>query len=144
MWPRWTVTPAVRHVAELDGVVLAGADGVREVEADLLRVDVEGGDEFNVPYVVFAELDVHQTGHLAGRIGVLVVLDALDQRGGAVAHADDGYANRTHSGCSLCVMDVPDEGPADLRGSHLAVSPDGSGGLLPRRGRPSGSPAVFC
>lgn len=92
----------VRHVRDLDGVVLAGADGVREVEADLLRVDVEGGDELDVTDVVLAELDVHQTGHLAGRIGVLVVLDALHQRGGAVAHAYDGYANRTHSGCSLC------------------------------------------
>lgn len=139
------MTPAVRHVAELDGVVLAGTDGVREVETDLLRVDVEGGDELDVPHVVVAELDVHQTGHLAGRIGVLVVLDALDQRGGAVAHADDGYANRTHSGCSLCVLDVPDEGPADLRGPHFAVSSDGSGGVSPRRrGRPSVSPAVFC
>lgn len=69
----------VRNLGDLDGVVLAGPDGVREVEADLLRVDVEGGDELDVAHVVVAELDVHQTGHLAGRIGVLVVLDALHQ-----------------------------------------------------------------
>lgn len=55
----------VRDVADLDGVVLAGADGVREVEADLLRVDVERGDELDVTHVVVAELDVHQTGDLA-------------------------------------------------------------------------------
>lgn len=55
----------VRHVRDLDGVVLAGSDGVREVEADLLRVDVEGGDELDVADVVLAELDVHQAGHLA-------------------------------------------------------------------------------
>lgn len=55
----------VRHVADLDGVVLAGADGVREVEADLLRVDVERGDELDVTDVVVAELDVHQARDLA-------------------------------------------------------------------------------
>lgn len=94
----------VGDVADLDRVVLAGADGVRKVEADLLRVDVERGDELDVTHVVVAELDVHQTGDLGRRVGVLVVLDALHQRGGAVAHADDGYANRTHSGCSLFVL----------------------------------------
>ena len=51
-----------RHVADLDGVVLAGDDRVREVLADLLGVDVEGGDELDVADVVVAELDVHQTG----------------------------------------------------------------------------------
>lgn len=69
----------VRDVADLDGVVLTGTDGVREVEADLLRVDVERGDELDVTDVVVAELDVHQAGHLGRRIGVLVVLDALNQ-----------------------------------------------------------------
>ena len=51
-----------RHVGELDGVVLAGADGVGEVLADLLAVDVERGDEVDVADVVLAELDVHQPG----------------------------------------------------------------------------------
>ena len=77
-----------------------------EVETDLLRVDVEGSHELDVPHVVIAELDVHQTRHPALRVGVLVVLDALHQRGGAVSYADDGYANRTHSACSLCVISV--------------------------------------
>ncbi len=90
-----------RHVADLDGVVLAGADGVREVEADLLGVDVERGDELHVTDVVLAELHVHQPRDLAGGVGVLVVLDTLNQRRGTVADAHDGYANRTHSGCSL-------------------------------------------
>ena len=85
-----------RHVADLDRVVLAGADGVGEVVADLLGVDVERGDELHVTDVVRAELHVHQAGHPALRVGVLVVLDALDQRRGAVADADDGHAYRTH------------------------------------------------
>ena len=85
-----------RHVADLDGVVLGGADRLGEVEADLLAVDVERGDELDVADVVVAELHVHQAGDGAGRVGVLVVLDALDERRGAVADADDGDANRTH------------------------------------------------
>jgi hypothetical protein len=43
--------------------------------------------------VVAAELDVHQAGYALVRIGVLVVLHALDERGGAVADADDGHAD---------------------------------------------------
>ena len=72
-----------------------------EVEADLLRIDVERGDELDVLDVVLTELDVHQTGHRAGRIRVLVVLDALDQGRGAVAHAHNCHAYRTH-GFSFC------------------------------------------
>ncbi|CAM5349417.1 hypothetical protein SHIRM173S_10185 [Streptomyces hirsutus] len=66
-------------VADLDGVVLESADGVSEVEADLLGVHVESGDELDVADVVIAELDVHQARHLGRRVGVLVVLDALHQ-----------------------------------------------------------------
>ena len=54
-------------------------DGMREVLADLLRVDVERRDELNVADVILAELDVHQPWHTLCWICVLVVLDALDQ-----------------------------------------------------------------
>jgi hypothetical protein len=64
--------------------------------ADLLGVDVERGDELDVADVVAAELDVHEPGDGVGRVGVAVVLDALDERRGAVADADDGYADGTH------------------------------------------------
>ena len=80
-------------VGELDGVVLAGADGLGQVEADLLGVDVERGDELQVGDVVVAELDVHQAGDLGAGLGVLVVLDALDEGRRAVADADDGGAD---------------------------------------------------
>jgi hypothetical protein len=42
----------LRDVTDLDGVVLAGADRLREVEADLLGVDVERSDELDVADVV--------------------------------------------------------------------------------------------
>ena len=92
----------VRHLAELDRVVLAGEHGLADVDADLVGVDVERGDELDVADVVAAELDVHEAGHPLGRIGVPVVLDALEQRAGAVADTGDGEADRTvgHEGAS--------------------------------------------
>ena len=68
-----------RHVGDLDGVVLAREDRVGQVEADLLGVDVERGDELDVAHVVLTELDVHQTGDGRVLVGILVVLNALDQ-----------------------------------------------------------------
>ena len=85
-----------RDVGDLDGVVLRGADGLGQVEADLLRVHVERGDELDVADVVVAELHVHQAGHGAARVGVGVVVHALDERRGAVADADDGDADGGH------------------------------------------------
>ena len=78
-----------RHLGELDRVVRARPDRLREVLADLLRVDVERGDELDVAHVIAAEVDVHQAGDLLGGIGVPVVGDALDEGVGAVADADD-------------------------------------------------------
>ena len=80
-------------VGELDRVVLARPDRLGEVLADLLGVDVEGGDELDVADVVAAEVDVHQARDLLVGIGVLVVLDALDEAVGAVADADDRDAD---------------------------------------------------
>ena len=83
----------VRHVGELDGVVLAGPDRLGEVLADLVLVDVECGAELDVADVVAAEVNVHQAGHGGVGIGVLVVLDSLHEGGGTVADADDGHAH---------------------------------------------------
>ena len=76
------------HLGELDRVVLPRPDRLGEVLADLLGVDVEGGDELDVADVVAAELDVHQARDFVRGVGVLVVLDALDEGVGAVADAD--------------------------------------------------------
>ena len=56
-----------------------GEDRLAEVEADLGGVDVERGDELDVADVVAAELDVHEAGDVVARVGVAVVLDALDE-----------------------------------------------------------------
>ena len=79
-----------RNVTDLDRVVLAGPDGISKVESHLLAVDVEGGHELDVPYVVATEVDVHQAGHELARIGVAVVVDALHQRCCAVTDAHNG------------------------------------------------------
>ena len=83
----------VGHVGELDGVVGRGEDRLAQVLADLVGVDVEGGAELDVADVVAAEIDVHQAGDELVVRGVAVVLDALHERRGAVADADDGDAD---------------------------------------------------
>ena len=80
----------VGHVGEPHRVVVAGEDGLADVEADLGGVDVERGDDLDVADVVAAEDDVHEAGHGLVGVGVLVVLEALHQRAGAVPDAGDG------------------------------------------------------
>jgi hypothetical protein len=92
-----------RDVGDLDRVVLTGQDRLGEVAADLLGVDIERGDELDVAHVIVAQLDVHQPGDLLARVGVSVVMHALDERGGTVSGADDRNADlaaslRTHVG----------------------------------------------
>jgi hypothetical protein len=81
---------------ELHRVVLAGPDGLAGVEADLLGVDVERGHELDVADVVAAKHHVHEAGHLVRRVGVLVILEPLDEGVGAVADAGDRQADLAH------------------------------------------------
>jgi hypothetical protein len=93
----------VRHLAEVDRVVLAAHDRLREVLADLLGVHVEGRHELDVAHVVAAEVDVHEARHELVVGGVAVVVDALHERGGAVADADDGDADAAVLGPAVAV-----------------------------------------
>ena len=83
----------LRDLGELHGVVLAAEDRLAQVAADLVGVDVECGRELDVRDVVAAEVDVHEAGHELAGLGVVVVVDALDEGRGAVAGADDGDAH---------------------------------------------------
>jgi hypothetical protein len=67
----------VGHVGEPDRVVRLGQDGLGDVGAHLLGIDVERGHDLDVADVVAAQLDVHQAGDAVLGIGVLVVLQAL-------------------------------------------------------------------
>jgi hypothetical protein len=69
----------VRHVGELHRVVLTRPDGLRQVLADLVGIDVERGRELDVTDVVSAQVHMHEPWHGLIRIGVLVVLHALDE-----------------------------------------------------------------
>src|SRR5436190_1080557 len=107
--PTVNLDAEVRHVGELDRVVLTRPHRLREILADLLGIDVERGDELDVANVVSGEVDVHQPRHPLRRVGVAVVGDALDERVGAVADADDGDAN-------LAVVDAVSVGRRLFRG----------------------------
>src|SRR5574337_1166951 len=68
-WPaRASAQPAVdggqsrhlRHIRKAIGVVGGGIDSFAQVFANLVFVNIEGGDKFNVSDVIAAQIDVHQ------------------------------------------------------------------------------------
>src|ERR1700682_3978326 len=83
----------LRDVRELDRVVGPGPDRLGKVEPNLLLVHVERSDELDVADVIPAQLDVHQAGNEVLGRSIAVVVDALYERGGAVADADDRDAD---------------------------------------------------
>jgi hypothetical protein len=94
-------------------------DRVGEVDADLPLDDVERGGELDVRDVVPAEVDVHEArnGVLGRR--VLVVLDPLEERVGAVPHADDRDAHLVFRAPAVL---------GAVRGSHRVLSLARAGG----------------
>ena len=103
MWPRWTVTPVGGTSAILMVLFsLATIASARSWPTFLASTSNAATNSTSRTWYV-AELHVHEPGDAALRVGVLVVLDALDQRRGAVADADDGHSYRTH-GCSFSVF----------------------------------------
>ncbi len=94
--PRWTETPSGEDIAELRSVIRRGEKGFREIATDLCRVDIEGRGEFGVTHVVPSQPGMHQAGDESGSHGRPYIANALDQRRGAVAYANDGHTNGCH------------------------------------------------
>ena len=78
------------NVRELQRVVLAGPDRIRQLHADLEGVDVERRHELEVADGVLAEAGVHEPGDGFVGVGILVESDALHERIGAVSDTGDG------------------------------------------------------
>ena len=83
--PRETFTPVFGTSANLIVSFGMRPDRVGEVDADLALDDVERGGELDVRDVVPAEVDVHEARNGVLGLRVLVVLDSLQERVGAVA-----------------------------------------------------------
>ena len=97
MRPCCTVTPVVgtseNRIVLLGSVKIASATSL----PTLLASTSNAATTLDIADVVAAELDVHQAGDRIVRVGVLVVLQALDQGRGAVAQPHDRDANLTHA-----------------------------------------------
>ena len=137
------------HVAELHRVVGLGEDGLAEVLADLVLVDVDGGHELDVADVVAADDGMHEAGDEVGLLGVLVELHALDERRGAVADADDRYAywiaqdRSTSTACGRCAAASMRgaRGTCENRAAGLTITRESiSQGPRPPPGRPASRP----
>src|SRR4051794_3953210 len=64
-------------------------DRLAEIPAHLAGVDVEGSGQLDIPDVIPAEFDMHQSRRGLVACRVCIVAQALDKRGGAVADPDD-------------------------------------------------------
>ena len=101
MGPRWTLTPvggtsAIRMVLFSELLIAS-----ERSKPTFLASTSNAATNSTSRDVVVTEHDVHQAGDGARRVGVLVVLDALDQGAGAVAHSHDRYSYRSHGFSSL-------------------------------------------
>ena len=88
--------PKVADLGKTNGVVLAGPDGLGDVVAHLGGVHIEGGDDLDVSDVVPAQLHVHEPRHLVPRFSAAVVLEALHEGAGAIAHAGYSQSDPCH------------------------------------------------
>ena len=79
----------LRHVGDLDGAVLGSLQSLGDVLAHLVRVHIECGNNLYIGDAVRAELCMHQAGDIVPIVGVCVVGQTLNQRGGAVAQTYD-------------------------------------------------------
>ncbi len=78
------------------GAIRRGENRLGGVQAHFAAVDIECGHDFDVPRLIGTDLPVHQPdiGAVAGRIPIEV--DALEERTGAVPHADNGNSDFVH------------------------------------------------
>jgi hypothetical protein len=83
-------------LSEFEGVIGWGEDCLGEVLTHLVFVNIEGGHEIDVAYMVSPQINVHQAGHEFLLFCSLVMVNALHQRGSAVTHPDDSYIYFTH------------------------------------------------
>jgi hypothetical protein len=94
-------TPLNRHpqtgdLREANRVVGLRRDGRAQVQADLVGVDVEGGDELDIADMIAAQPRAHEARDEAVVGHTLVVVDTLHQSGCAVTDSDHRNANRSH------------------------------------------------
>src|SRR5207253_4383665 len=81
------------HGGELEGVVGLRNDRFRQIEANLVHVDIEGRGELDVSDGVPPQDVVHQARDKGVVFDLAIELDSLHKRGGAVSYTyqSDSY-----------------------------------------------------
>src|SRR5690606_41461237 len=82
-----------RHVGEGAGVVRRGEQRFGKIATDFLCVDVECARDLDIRDVIPADHRVHQSWNDLVGIGIAIVRQPLNERGGTVPGADDADAN---------------------------------------------------
>jgi len=79
-----------------------GKDRLLKRLADLPPIDIKGRNSANVLKAVAADGFMHQPGSFSGSVSA-VILDSLQKRAGAIAHARNGKPNGLHKVISFDV-----------------------------------------
>ena len=69
-----------RDIADLDRIVGRGKYGLREILANLVPINVKGGDELYVANVIATQVDVHKPRNEVVSRRVLIIAHPLHQR----------------------------------------------------------------
>ncbi|MBA7582593.1 hypothetical protein ES708_24525 [subsurface metagenome] len=84
--PPLNLNPGGGHLTKLEGVVGWGKNSLGYILANLVLINIKGSHEIDITDMIPAEINVHQPGNKFVIFGFLIVVNALNQGGGAVAH----------------------------------------------------------
>jgi hypothetical protein len=89
------------HLTEPVGIVRGSIDGLREVLAYLILINIDSGHKLNVPDMIAPQINMHQTGDGILLFGITVVLHSLYQRGSTVPDSNNCYLDLSQFICLL-------------------------------------------
>jgi hypothetical protein len=85
------LNPGSGHLAELKGIVGLGKNGSGQILAHLVLINIKGSHEIDIADMIAAKIDMHKSGHKLILFGFTIVVDALNQGRGTIAHTDYGH-----------------------------------------------------
>jgi hypothetical protein len=66
------------YLAKLKGVIGWAKNGVSQVIAYLVLIDIEGGDEIDIAHMISAQINMHKTGHKFRFLRLTVIVNTLN------------------------------------------------------------------
>jgi hypothetical protein len=91
------LNPGSGHLTKLEGIIGFGKNGSGQVLTYLVLINIEGSHEINIADMIPAEIDMHKSRYKFILFCFLIVVNALNQGRGTIAHSYYGYIYLTQS-----------------------------------------------